>query len=99
MQQLAVVVWNQMTSLVTNSGNTFGLMTPAVVRVGIIEFWMKESNAPISIAPSKGHDPANSADTADPMVGILLRTRIGTDVYGTNTKIEEIPLGNLKAGK
>jgi len=39
-----------------------------------------------------------NADTADPMVGILLRTRIGTDVYGTNTKIEQIPLGNLKAG-
>jgi len=39
----------------------------------------------------------NSA-TNDPMVGILLRTRIGTDVYGTNTKIEQIPLGDLKAG-
>ncbi len=39
-----------------------------------------------------------NADTHDPMVGILLRTRIGTDVYGTNTKIEQIPLGNLKAG-
>jgi lipopolysaccharide transport system ATP-binding protein len=39
-----------------------------------------------------------NADTNDPMVGILLRTRIGTDVYGTNTRIEQIPLGNLKAG-
>ncbi|MEO8593657.1 MAG: ABC transporter ATP-binding protein [Candidatus Solibacter sp.] len=38
------------------------------------------------------------AATSDPMVGILLRTRIGTDVYGTNTKIEQIPLGDRKAG-
>jgi ABC-type polysaccharide/polyol phosphate transport system ATPase subunit len=34
----------------------------------------------------------------DPMVGILLRTRIGMDVYGTNTRIEQIPLGEMAAG-
>jgi hypothetical protein len=32
------------------------------------------------------------------MVGILLRTRIGMDVYGTNTRIEQMPLGELQAG-
>jgi len=36
---------------------------------------------------------------SDPMVGILIRTRIGMDVYGTNTRIEHIELGAFKAGE
>ena len=35
---------------------------------------------------------------SDPMVGILVRTRIGMDVYGTNTRIEQIELGDFAAG-
>jgi energy-coupling factor transporter ATP-binding protein EcfA2 len=35
---------------------------------------------------------------SDPMVGILIRTRIGMDVYGTNTKIEKAALGTFEAG-
>lgn len=35
---------------------------------------------------------------SDPMVGILIRTRIGMDVYGTNTRIEQAPLGDFEAG-
>jgi len=35
---------------------------------------------------------------SDPMVGILIRTRIGMDVYGTNTRIEQTPLGDFEAG-
>jgi ABC-type polysaccharide/polyol phosphate transport system ATPase subunit len=35
---------------------------------------------------------------SDPMVGILIRTRIGMDVYGTNTGIEGIHVGDLEAG-
>ena len=35
---------------------------------------------------------------SDPMVGILVRTRIGMDVYGTNTRIEQKPLGDFQAG-
>jgi len=35
---------------------------------------------------------------SDPMVGILIRTRIGMDVYGTNTRIEQISLGDFQAG-
>jgi lipopolysaccharide transport system ATP-binding protein len=35
---------------------------------------------------------------SDPMVGILVRTRIGMDVYGTNTRIEQTPLGDFEAG-
>jgi len=34
----------------------------------------------------------------DPMVGILIRTRIGMDVYGTNTRIEQTELGSLCPG-
>jgi lipopolysaccharide transport system ATP-binding protein len=33
------------------------------------------------------------------MVGILIRTRIGMDVYGTNTRIEEIEIGAVEAGQ
>jgi len=35
---------------------------------------------------------------SDPMVGILIRTRIGMDVYGTNTVIEHAPLGDFEPG-
>jgi homopolymeric O-antigen transport system ATP-binding protein len=35
---------------------------------------------------------------SDPMVGILIRTRIGMDVYGTNTRIEQVELGDFQAG-
>ena len=34
----------------------------------------------------------------DPMVGILIRTRIGMDVFGTNTKLEKLALGHCRAG-
>lgn len=34
---------------------------------------------------------------AEPMVGMLLRTRIGMDVFGTNTKIEGLSLGSFEA--
>ena len=32
------------------------------------------------------------------MVGILIRKRIGMDVYGTNTRIEQMELGDFEAG-
>jgi len=35
---------------------------------------------------------------SDPMVGILIRTRIGMDVYGTNTSIEHADLGDFNPG-
>jgi lipopolysaccharide transport system ATP-binding protein len=35
----------------------------------------------------------------DPMVGILIRTRIGMEVYGTNTRLEEMHLGDFAAGE
>ena len=35
---------------------------------------------------------------SDLMVGILIRNRIGIDVYGTNTRVEQIELGRFDAG-
>jgi ABC-type polysaccharide/polyol phosphate transport system ATPase subunit len=35
---------------------------------------------------------------SDPMVGILIRTRIGMDVYGTNTRLEHAELGSFEEG-
>jgi homopolymeric O-antigen transport system ATP-binding protein len=35
---------------------------------------------------------------SEPMVGILIRTRIGMDVYGTNTRIEQVDLGCFEPG-
>lgn len=39
------------------------------------------------------------APVADPVVGIMIRTRIGTEVYGTNTELERLPLGPVKEGQ
>lgn len=38
-------------------------------------------------------------DVADPVVGILIRTRIGMEVYGTNTELEGLKLGPRQAGE
>lgn len=35
---------------------------------------------------------------SDPMVGILIRTRIGIEVYGTNTRLEQVALGDFQPG-
>jgi ABC-type polysaccharide/polyol phosphate transport system ATPase subunit len=52
------------------------------------------SGEPITVrVRSRFHKPVS-----DPMVGILVRTRIGMDVYGTNTRIEQMPLGDFAAG-
>jgi len=40
-----------------------------------------------------------TADVAEPVVGILIRTRIGLNVYGTNTELEHLHPGPLQAGQ
>jgi Wzt C-terminal domain len=35
---------------------------------------------------------------ADPVVGIMIRTRIGLNVYGTNTELEQLELGPVESG-
>ena len=37
-------------------------------------------------------------DCDAPMVGMLIRNRLGVDVYGTNTKVEKVELGTYVAG-
>jgi homopolymeric O-antigen transport system ATP-binding protein len=39
------------------------------------------------------------ARRVEPMVGILIRNRIGMEVYGTNTRIEQVDLGAFEAGE
>ena len=38
------------------------------------------------------------AAVADPVVGVMIRTRIGMEVYGTNTELEHVKLGPVAAG-
>jgi lipopolysaccharide transport system ATP-binding protein len=38
-------------------------------------------------------------DLEDPVVGVLIRNRLGIDVFGTNTRIEGTDLGNIPAGE
>jgi lipopolysaccharide transport system ATP-binding protein len=38
-------------------------------------------------------------DVADPVVGIMIRTRIGLNVYGTNTELEKLRLGPVASGQ
>ncbi len=40
-----------------------------------------------------------AASVADPVIGILIRTRIGFEVYGTNTELEKLKLGPVDAGQ
>jgi lipopolysaccharide transport system ATP-binding protein len=35
----------------------------------------------------------------EPMVGLLIRNRIGMEIYGTNTRIEQIDLGTFQSGE
>jgi lipopolysaccharide transport system ATP-binding protein len=52
------------------------------------------SGEPVTVrVRSRFHKPLT-----DPMVGILIRTRIGMDVYGTNTRVENVELGSFQAG-
>src|SRR5579859_4018093 len=37
-------------------------------------------------------------DASNPVVGILIRNRIGVDVFGTNTRLEERELGRFETG-
>ncbi|MCC6538333.1 MAG: ABC transporter ATP-binding protein [Bryobacterales bacterium] len=53
-----------------------------------------ESGAPLRVRITARFD--READS--PVVGILIRNRLGIDVFGTNTRVEGRPLGRLAAG-
>lgn len=38
-------------------------------------------------------------EVSDPVVGIMIRTRIGMEVYGTNTELEKVAVGPCGAGE
>lgn len=38
-------------------------------------------------------------DVSDPIAGLLIRNRLGMDVFGTNTRIEKRELGEFRAGE
>lgn len=40
-----------------------------------------------------------AARVEDPVVGIMIRTRIGMEVYGTNTELEGVKLGPVASGE
>jgi hypothetical protein len=40
-----------------------------------------------------------AARVADPVIGIMIRTRVGLNVYGTNTELEGLRLGPVEAGE
>ena len=40
-----------------------------------------------------------TADVENPVLGMLIRTQIGFEVYGTNTELEKIRVGPCKAGE
>lgn len=39
-----------------------------------------------------------SAEVATPVIGIMIRTRIGMEVYGTNTELEQVQVGPCAPG-
>jgi len=39
------------------------------------------------------------APVENPVVGIMIRTRIGSEVYGTNTELEKFDIGRVEAGE
>jgi ABC-type polysaccharide/polyol phosphate transport system ATPase subunit len=38
-------------------------------------------------------------DLDNPVIGMLIRNRLGIDVFGTNTRIERVDLGQIRAGE
>ncbi len=64
---------------------------------------LNASGGPVSVYASGGEASIRvavefAAPVADPVVGIMIRTRIGMEVYGTNTELENVPLGPVAAG-
>jgi lipopolysaccharide transport system ATP-binding protein len=54
--------------------------------------WRSGERAVVKVAV-RFHEPVT-----DPVVGIMVRTRIGLNVYGTNTELEQLKLGPVHPG-
>jgi lipopolysaccharide transport system ATP-binding protein len=55
--------------------------------------WRSGELAVVKVTVSFRHN------VADPVIGMMIRTRIGLNVYGTNTELEKLKLGPVKAGQ
>src|ERR1051326_5879000 len=53
------------------------------------------SGEPVSIRATIRYHEA----VEDPVVGIMIRTRVGSEVYGTNTELEQVKVGPCAAGE
>jgi len=57
--------------------------------------WVFQSGAPMRVRVAvRFHQ-----EVADPVIGILIRTRVGFEVYGTNTELERLRLGPCRPGQ
>jgi lipopolysaccharide transport system ATP-binding protein len=54
-----------------------------------------QSGAPVAVRVTVRF----GAPVAAPVIGMLIRTRIGFEVYGTNTELEKLPLGPCASGE
>jgi lipopolysaccharide transport system ATP-binding protein len=54
--------------------------------------WQSGENATIRVGV-RYREPVE-----DPVIGIMIRTRIGLEVYGTNTELEKVKIGSFAAG-
>ncbi len=73
---------------------TSEILSAEILNAGGVAVTSVASGEPVTIRVRCRFDAA----THDPMVGILLRTRIGMEVYGTNTRLEKVPLGDFEIG-
>jgi lipopolysaccharide transport system ATP-binding protein len=76
-----------------------GDQSSQITRVSIVD----ESGAPCTVVKSGQMIEVQIVarfreHRVNPMAGILIRTRIGMDVYGTNTNIEQVCLGEFAHG-
>ncbi len=81
------------------AGFRHGDRTSEIVGVELLD----EGGAPVTVVTSGETVRVRvrsvfHAVKSDLMVGILIRNRIGMEVYGTNTRIEQIELGQFEAG-
>ncbi len=53
--------------------------------------WQSGEEATVRVSVQFAHE------VADPVIGILIRTRIGLNVYGTNTELEQLHFGPVAA--
>jgi len=84
------------------------LRLPTATATDLAKFWMWHCWAnravPAALFPAASGSPSGFAlssgrRSTSRWWGILIRNRIGMEIYGTNTRIEQVNLGNYDAGE